>query len=65
MDSDFTIDNVLGPTEGRVGILYLSGEGEFVLVDETTGEETRQLVGGEAFRYTCCTDAGTGQGGRQ
>lgn len=44
MDSGFAIDNVLGPTQGRVGILYLSGEGEFVLVDEATGAETRQEV---------------------
>lgn len=44
VDSGFAIDNVLGPTQGRVGILYLSGEGEFVLVDEQTGAETRQEV---------------------
>lgn len=44
VDSGFNVDNVLGPTEGRVGILYLSGEGEFVLVDEQTGAETRQEV---------------------
>lgn len=49
-------DNVLGPTEGRVGILYLSGEGEFLLVDEETGAETRQEV---RQRSWCGTGART------
>lgn len=39
VDTDFQVENVLGPTDGRVGILYLSGEGEFVVVDEDTKEE--------------------------
>lgn len=44
VDSKFSVDDVVGPTQGRVGILYLSGDGEFVLVDEATGAETRQEV---------------------
>lgn len=44
VDSGFNVDNVVGPTEGRVGIIYLSGEGEFVLINEETGEETREEV---------------------
>lgn len=44
--------------QGRVGILYLSGEGEFVLIDEATGEETRQEVGGQgaAPHASSCAD---------
>lgn len=44
VDSGFEIDNVVGPTSGRVGIIYLSGEGEFLLRDETTGAETRRAI---------------------
>eukprot|EP00775_Hariotina_reticulata_P012110 gene12110-12249_t len=42
VDSDFGVDNVVGPTAGRVGILYLSGDGDFLLVDKATGEETHE-----------------------
>ncbi|KAF8060488.1 hypothetical protein HT031_004664 [Scenedesmus sp. PABB004] len=44
VDSGFGVANVLGPTAGRVGILYLSGEGEFVLRDEATGAEAREAI---------------------
>ena len=54
MDSGFNVDNVLGPTEGRVGILYLSGEGELVLVDEKTGAEARQEVRRLGRAPRCC-----------
>lgn len=39
VDTDFEVENILGPTDGRVGILYLAGEGEFVVVDDETNEE--------------------------
>ena len=44
VDTDFEVDNIMGPTDGRVGILYLAGEGEFVVVDEATKQEHRVEV---------------------
>lgn len=44
VDTDFEVENILGPTDGRVGILYLAGEGEFVVVDDESREEHRVAV---------------------
>lgn len=50
VDTDFEVDNIVGPTDGRVGILYLAGEGEFAVVNEETKEEHRVEVSWEAGR---------------
>ena len=44
VDTDFEVKNIVGATDGRVGILYLAGEGEFVVVDDKTNEEHRVEV---------------------
>lgn len=52
VNTDFEVDNIMGPTDGRVGILYLAGEGEFVVVDEATKEEHRVEVRPGGTCYT-------------
>lgn len=59
VDTAFEVQNVVGPTAGRVGILYLSGEGEFTLVDEATGEARRE----QASRGVCLGGGCKGCGG--